>query len=576
LTQDKLSPQQATFDPSAPDITQSQGGPVITDQEERQKNFDNWFGYSHVVDENGKPMVLYHGTDANFSTFDLSKSGASDHGWYGVGHYLTSNPELGSAYSGYKNTKAISGDEIHPGQNVMPVYARLENPYIWPENRPAATSREEAEKITHELKMLGHDGVIAPNKYVDGHEGKFWETVVFAPHQIKSATGNSGHFDPSNPDITKSEGGSIGWSKNRLSKEIRASHYDDGRSKSHVGYVNPMAFLHATTSNDDELKTIIKGAGDLNRERIEKETQSPFLIINNGKISGHEGRHRMAALAKAGYTSAPVAIHYRGNYGEFREPIDAMTFRPQYSDKRNPVTVSNMIPLHGDYANQINDMMAQSDDHFASGGEILSKQYPTHYMPDVGRQVMNSGGMPDDEYRGSHQAPTRDDDVGAPLHDTRGVYPEDLYGPHGLRYYGDENDPIDQESYRHTVRIKGNPEAPVLIHRAIPIEAYKAAMKHEDPINQMIKHGDWVTPTKAYAKLHGDSVLNGKYKIASKRVKAKDVFTNGDSLNEWGYSPEKKEVLAHGGMVSHHPAMAIPGIHIREEEHGIPTFTGER
>lgn len=193
------------FMPNVPRQVHATEGRVV----DKNKNFENWFGYSHVVNEHGKPMVLYHGTDADFSTFDSSKSGSTDHGWYGIGHYLTSNPELASAYSGYKNTKAIMGDEIHPGQNVMPVYVRLENPYIWPENRPAATSREEAEKITHELKMLGHDGVIAPNKHVDGHEGKFWETVVFNPHQIKSATGNSGDFDTSNPDITKAEGGIV-------------------------------------------------------------------------------------------------------------------------------------------------------------------------------------------------------------------------------------------------------------------------------------------------------------------------------------------------------------------------------
>jgi hypothetical protein len=144
----------------------------------------------------------------------------------------------------------------------------------------------------------------------------------------------------------------------------------------------------------------------------------------------------------------------------------------------------------------------------------------------------------EEDYRGQHQAPSRDDDVGAPLHDTTGVYPSDLYGPNGLHYYGNKDNPIDQESYRHTVRIKGNPEAPVWIHRAIPLEVYKNAMKHENPISQMIRKGDWVTPTKAYAKQHGESVLNGKYKIASKRVKAKDVFTNGDSLNEWGYDPD--------------------------------------
>jgi hypothetical protein len=141
-------------------------------------------------------------------------------------------------------------------------------------------------------------------------------------------------------------------------------------------------------------------------------------------------------------------------------------------------------------------------------------------------------------YRGGHQAPRRSDDVGAPLHDTTGVYPADFYGPKGLHYYGDATDPIDQESYRHTVKLKGNPEAFISVHRAIPTEIYKQALKQEVPLNHMIRPGDWVTPTKAYAKLHGDSVLNGKYKIASRKVRAKDVFTNGDSLNEWGYDPE--------------------------------------
>jgi hypothetical protein len=179
------------------------------DDPRRQENFGNWFGYSHVVDERGNPMVLYHGTDADVDEFDPNKIGQTDHGWYGEGHYLTASPELASAYSGYKNNKAIVGEEIHPGQNVMPVYARLENPYYWPEDRAAATSKEEAKKITEELRKQGYDGVIAPNKHADMPEGKFWEVVVFTPHQIKSATGNSGHFNMQSPKLNKAEGGTV-------------------------------------------------------------------------------------------------------------------------------------------------------------------------------------------------------------------------------------------------------------------------------------------------------------------------------------------------------------------------------
>ena len=45
-------------------------------------NFKNWFGdwinnpesASKVVDENGEPLMAYHGTDADFTTFDKNKS----------------------------------------------------------------------------------------------------------------------------------------------------------------------------------------------------------------------------------------------------------------------------------------------------------------------------------------------------------------------------------------------------------------------------------------------------------------------------------------------------------------------
>ena len=38
----------------------------------------------------------------------------------------------------------------------------------------------------------------------------------------------------------------------------------------------------------------------------------------------------------------------------------------------------------------------------------------------------------------------------------------------------------------------------------------------------------------------GESALGGKYKILSKTVKARDIFTNGDSIHEWGYDPQPR------------------------------------
>ena len=41
---------------------------------------------------NGKPLVVYHGTKADFSTFSLEKFGQTDGGWAGEGFYFAPNP----------------------------------------------------------------------------------------------------------------------------------------------------------------------------------------------------------------------------------------------------------------------------------------------------------------------------------------------------------------------------------------------------------------------------------------------------------------------------------------------------
>lgn len=129
-------------------------------------------------------------------------------------------------------------------------------------------------------------------------------------------------------------------------------------------------------------------------------------------------------------------------------------------------------------------------------------------------------------YRGNHTAPTRD--AGSPLHDLTGTYPEDVYGPNGPRYYG-ASQAGEGVTFRLARQVRGNPDAPVTIHRAVPKDA-------PDVINP----GDWVSTARSYAREHGESHLNGNYKIVSQRVPAKHIYTNGDSIVEWGYDPDPK------------------------------------
>lgn len=137
-------------------------------------------------------------------------------------------------------------------------------------------------------------------------------------------------------------------------------------------------------------------------------------------------------------------------------------------------------------------------------------------------------GLLDTSYRGGHSAPSRE--FGAQLHQLDQIFPDDIYSPQAARNYGHYggNDPMDRQTMRLAQSLRGKPDADVTIYRAVP----------KDEKIKDINQGDWVTINKQYAKEHGESVLLGDYKILEKKVKAKDIWTNADSIHEYGYDPD--------------------------------------
>jgi hypothetical protein len=130
------------------------------------------------------------------------------------------------------------------------------------------------------------------------------------------------------------------------------------------------------------------------------------------------------------------------------------------------------------------------------------------------------------DYRMSHTAPNSE--FGAPLHDLTGggqMYPADVYSPRGMHIYGTGYPAFDREAFSIANKAKGNPDAEVVMYRAVP--------KGVSAINA----GDWVTLSKGYAKNHGESVLDNAYDILEQKVKAKELYTNADSIHEFGYQP---------------------------------------
>lgn len=132
-----------------------------------------------------------------------------------------------------------------------------------------------------------------------------------------------------------------------------------------------------------------------------------------------------------------------------------------------------------------------------------------------------------ESYKDQHTAPLRGTDGTTSIDDLTAIYPADIYNKDAARMYGHNDRHKDDIAMYILRKIKGDPEAKVTIYRAIP-----------QNINSEINVGDWVTITKKYAEEHGDVRFNGKYKMLSKEVRARDIITDGNSIHEQGYDPK--------------------------------------
>jgi hypothetical protein len=131
-----------------------------------------------------------------------------------------------------------------------------------------------------------------------------------------------------------------------------------------------------------------------------------------------------------------------------------------------------------------------------------------------------------DEYRGTHQP---SGDYGAPGHDLTAMVGDIYEHPEylaGHRQYPEVMEVMQQ--------VRGNPDAEVTVYRAVP-----------EGVTD-INPGDWVTPSRAYAELHGDSNLAGPdgdrpWSIVERTVKAGELMWPGDYIPEFGWFPEEAE-----------------------------------
>lgn len=154
-----------------------EGSPVkgIFKKQTETLQFREWFGGSKVVDESGKPLTVYHGTEQGVPVFDM-KGGTA---WF---------------------SRDRNYAEERGGKRIAEVYLRIRNPLYakLPPGKEADPSFERP--LIERAKREGRDGLILQMDTENGQEAETFY-AVFSANQIKSATENTGSFDRNNPDI---------------------------------------------------------------------------------------------------------------------------------------------------------------------------------------------------------------------------------------------------------------------------------------------------------------------------------------------------------------------------------------
>lgn len=134
--------------------------------------FKSWFGDSKAVDDQGRPLVLFHGTAYDFDAFNVPLIWASE------------DPHLASLYAEQRPKWDKIIDEM--GANVMPVFIKVEQPFN-------ADALDEVVTIDTFLRGLVDQAL---SNGVDVHSHKDYIFEAFKAIEIGRKTEESGpHYN---------------------------------------------------------------------------------------------------------------------------------------------------------------------------------------------------------------------------------------------------------------------------------------------------------------------------------------------------------------------------------------------
>jgi hypothetical protein len=160
-------------------------------------------------------------------------------------------------------------------------------------------------------------------------------------------------------------------------------------------------------------------------------------------------------------------------------------------------------------------------------------------MATAQRMVMEAaekaGYINDESWRMNHRAPRKDEENANPFN-TEKIVPEDFW-EHPEWYTNIHHSSETRESYYAMKRAIDKykrlmAEGKTEEAENVTITMYRGVDKTANKREASFRNGDWITPSRSYALL---SAPYGKARVISQEVKLKDIWWDGNSINEWGY-----------------------------------------
>ncbi len=452
-----------------------------------------------------RPMDVWHGTPHKFDAFDASKIGTGE-GAQAFGHGLYLGEARGTG-EGYREALSGSGAKLVKA-------AFNDDPELWVAGQ--LYSNVKPKDIKEGLSILDYQGnaddlIKSAKSRLNQEKAAGYLYKVDLPDE---AIANMLDWDkpvskqPTVMNALRSEAEQRVRDRKlgEIENEIRES-----LPKQEIGddYLSMFSDANAVQNQDIQAQALSKlNKMDL-KSLVDKELDSMKPVDMNWNMTGKDF-YEILSKREGGAPKASEIMQKQG--------VPGIRYLDQGSRNYESGT-SNFVVFPGN-----EDLLKIK--------EINDKPYE-QWFPKTNlletAEPKATQGLLDTSYRGSHTAPGPD--FGAPLYDLTGggqMYPADVYSSKAAQYYGTGYPKADKEAFALANKVRGNPDAEVTMYRAVP----------KDASIESINKGDWVTLSKDYAKNHGESVLDNNYKIISQKVKAKYLWTNADSIHEFGYWPE--------------------------------------